>query len=511
MSIELQKLRGELLREALLKGWTRPSDVQAPWTHQLEQARIERWYRKLYKSALEPLPVGQRLANHFLLGADPEFVLHDGANRVDARVLDLKAGPAFGADNNGRLCELRPEPSRSALAVLASMWLAMRWMVVYHPDVLPLHWRAGSYYLSDGLGGHIHFGRKRKKFREREVLALDRLAHLQFVAGIFDREEGRLRVRQAQGAPAGQPYGALGDVRLQPHGWEYRTLPSWLDNPWLAYFNLVTSKLVVAFSDLVPTLCQADATLSAEQARQQLRMLLAYFAPADDDARLALAILTRRGLPGHASGMVFKQDWGLFNSGPLGSAKEADPPALFPVTVPSRTEDEVELSQAMFENRPPELVSLKPTWTPHELPKDYVHMIRFVDTKLAPGLGEFAMGLCTHSQAPLKFVNMGHSSLAFRFPFKMSTKIEACGLLTRLQVPVDCRNEEYSIHINASKDFTLEQLLQARTEIVKCGIFPIWDINDVQADSIERWKQAQTARAPAPVKKGSKVEFQGNV
>src|SRR5579862_4157678 len=225
MSVELQKLRSELLREALLNGWTRPQDVPAPWNSQIEPSRLERWYKKLYRAEARPTPVSGRLINHFMLGADPEFVFSDGLKRVDARSLNLKAGPAFGADNNGRLCELRPAASRSALAVLASMWLAMRWMVIFHPETLSYNWRAGSYFEGDGLGGHIHFGRKRLKLRDREVGTLDRLAHLQFQAGIFDREEGRMRVRHAQGAPQGQPYGALSDIRQQPHGYEYRTLP----------------------------------------------------------------------------------------------------------------------------------------------------------------------------------------------------------------------------------------------------------------------------------------------
>jgi hypothetical protein len=176
LSVELQKLRSEVFREALLKGWTTPGAVRG-WDS-LPTDRLERWFRKLYTPAETPLAVGPRLVNHFSIGADPEFILTDGLSRLDAKDLMLKAGPAFGADNNGRLVELRPAPSRSALNVLTSLWLAMRWMLVYHPDVAKFGWRSGAFAEGDGLGGHIHYGRKRSLLREREVANLDRITHL---------------------------------------------------------------------------------------------------------------------------------------------------------------------------------------------------------------------------------------------------------------------------------------------------------------------------------------------
>lgn len=502
MSVELQKLRAELLREALLKGWTKAADVEAPWPQQIEPARIARWYKHLYSAPSEPLPVGNRLVNHFMLGADPEFVFHDGSQRIDARNYHLKAGPAFGADNNGRLCELRPQPSRSALSVLASLWLAMRWLAVFQPQVLRAHWRSGGFFEGDGLGGHVHFGRKRTKFRDREVAVLDRLTHLQFVAGIFDREEGRLRVRRAQGAPAGQPYGALGDMRRQPHGYEYRTLPSWIDNPWLAYFNLVLAKLVVAFPDMVAPLAQQDADLAPERARSQLRMLLAYWQAQDDDARLAAAILARRGFPEHAFGTDFKPNWGLFVEGPLGAKREASAPSVLPETVPARLEDEQELASAMFEGRPPELTELKPTWTPSTLPSGYVHAIQLVDTKVAPGLGEFVMPLCTYREMEISIANLGHSPSALALPRALRAKANQLG---DLGVPVEFAADSWNIYVNASKDFTLEQLYRARDRMLASGLLPIWDIAKVQADSYSTW--AALVSAGPKEAKGSKVEL----
>jgi hypothetical protein len=484
MSVELQKLRQEVLREALLRGWTTPSAVQG-WP-QLPPERIERWYRRLYEAPTSPLSVGGRLVNHFMIGADPEFVFMDASqSRYDARHVGLKAGPAFGADNNGRLVELRPEPSRSALSVLASLWLAMRWMGVFHPNSFAYNWRSGGYAEGDGLGGHIHFGRKRATLREREVANLDRITHLLYVANVFDREEGRSRINKSQGGT----YGQLGDTRKQPHGYEYRTLPSWIDSPWLAYLNLVLGKLVVALPEFVPGLCAGDGALTPEQARAQVRMVLAYFAPLDDDARLAFSILTKRGFPQHAQGIDIKANWGIFVGGPFGSTKEASKPDVFPKTIPPTAADELELMWAMFEGRAPELTPLVPTWSPSSLPKGYAQLITQVDTRVAPGLGEFAMDLCCHTGDRITLANLGNSPRFFRFEPRAQERIGKFGFFAKANVNFDFGADAGCLYMDATRHTPHEELFRLRRLIVESRAYPLWFINEVTSKSYEEWSK----------------------
>lgn len=504
MSVELQRIRGELMREALSKSWTKPQDVQAPWTELVDSQRLERWYRKLYTPNEQPLVGGGRLVNHFMLGADPEFVFHTAEGRVDARGLNLKAGPAFGADNNGRLVELRAHPSRHALEVLASLWLAMRWMPVYHPDTLHYAWRGGSYFENDGLGGHIHFGRKREKLREREVGALDRITHLLFVSNVFDREEGRMRVQRATGAPPGHPYGALGDVRKQPHGFEYRTLPSWIDNLWQAYFTLVLSKLVVAFPESVPVLCQADGSITAEQARNQLRLLLAYYAPLDDDARLAYAILVRNGFPTHAGGTDIKVSWGIFSDSPFGGPAKVKAPDVLPITVPPRPEDLQELADAMFIGRIPEEPGLEPTWHPNSLPAGYLHAINFVDTKVAPNLGEVAMRYCFHKSHKAAFANPGGTNWLVRFPISAMNKLyNTPDFKARFHDMFDCRGDGGVLYVNCSKDVQLDKMLEIIDAASDLNCLPVWRVNKVTADSVKLF--AEYLKSDVRTDKHSKI------
>src|SRR5581483_8667143 len=93
---------------------------------------LESWLKRLQK--LPEFGPQRRYVNRFKVGADPEFVFvssgltRDEDSRVDAHHLGLQQGPAFGADNNGRLAEIRPHPSRSALRVCASILSTLRWM-----------------------------------------------------------------------------------------------------------------------------------------------------------------------------------------------------------------------------------------------------------------------------------------------------------------------------------------------------------------------------------------------
>ena len=497
MSIELQKLRTELLNDCFQKGWFTSSDVGPEWSA-IPKDRVERWFKRLYTPPEGALVPGPRLINHFTLGADPEFVfVHPNGTRYDARNLGLKAGPAFGADNNSRLVELRPEPSRSALTVLTSIWSELRWLVRYYPQTLEYGWRAGAYFAQDGLGGHIHFGRKRDKLRQQEIAALDRLAHILYTAGVFDREEGRMRFQTAQGGH----YGGLSDVRVQPHGWEYRTLPSWLDSLWLAYFNLVVAKLTVARCEMFPAIVQEDHNLSATQARQFLTMLLAYFAPLDDDARLAYQVLSRFGLP-RSGATDFKTSWGIFSS-PRWTDKSVQLPGVYPVTIPVTPLEEKTLLDALLNGTVPEATELVPTWTPTELPPGYNHAILNTETKVAPGLGELMMNFCVHDKAPWHIRGGAGGSRPLQLPKGYWNTLNACDWPRKMGIDIGYHEDERTLYVNASKDFTASETRYFVDALVRSKVIPMWYIKEVKKGSYEEWKGDKRAEVSLPTAKSS--------
>lgn len=485
MSAEIKKLKGEFLREALLRGWTAPCQ-DATWLERAGVERMQRWFSWLYEPPDGlPLP-NNRFLNHFSLGADPEFIFMQGGVREDARHLGLKAGLAFGADNNGRLVELRPEPSRSALSVLTSVWLTMHWLAAYVPNTPNYIWRSGAYAENDGLGGHLHIGRKQERFRDREARALDRIVHLLYTAGCYNRDEGRLRYRQAQGGH----YGHQSDIREQPHGYEHRTFPSWLDTPWLAYLSMTLGKLAAA-SELVPVLMQEDGVLTQEQARAQIRLLLAYFKGVDDDARLAFAILAHRGFPVHVQGGDFKVNWGVFN-GPLFNQK-VRLPGVQPSSVPSIPALEKELACSMLEARLPEMGVLQPTWVPSELPRGYRQMLNHVaDTRLLPGIGEWLVDICDHESRPVRVNTMNEGGRQFRFPNALRQLMQRKNLaekFARLDITFDFGDlHEHGIIIGAGHG-NLRNMLAARELIIEHELLPIWEIENVREDSAANWRK----------------------
>ena len=301
--------------------------------------------------------------------------------RIDAYQLSLAQGLAFGMDNNGRLTEIRPYPSRSALNVTASILAAMRWMVLLFPKTLEYEWQAGAFLFGDGLGGHVHFGRKRPG-RDLEIKALDTVEEEMLAVGAYPRAE--VLARRAGDAHR-QYYGQLGDYRKQMHGYEYRTFPSWLDSPALAFLTITLAKLAVHN----PALAQGYTPLwGIDRHFQRVRNLLAYYKDVDDDARLALMLISRN-FPRHLGG-DFRGRWGI---GPaLCGAKNI---ACIPSCIKPDATDVQEVFDLLAKGT---LLSGRvpvPTWTPLNPPVGYDMVIRSVNTRGAKGLGELLWDVCT--------------------------------------------------------------------------------------------------------------------
>lgn len=497
MSVELQKLRDELFRDALLKGWYAPGHVSDSWSQLVPQERLQRWFARLLTAQPTPILPGGRFLNNFMLGADPEFVFvrHDGI-RIDAQQLGLKAGPAFGADNNARLAELRPAPSRTALEVVTSTWLTLRWMAAYTKVTLGYLWRSGAYFDGDGLGGHVHFGRKLKRFRDREVSGLDRLTHLCYVAGLFDLDEGRDRVRHSQGAAHGH-YGAQGDIRVQAHGYEYRTFPSQLDNPWLMFLTMTLAKLIVARPEAVPILTVEDDKLTQEQARGHIKMLLAYYSPMDDDARLAFTILAKQGFPTCNRGDDIKISWGIFADPVFGGVPE-ELPGVLPSMIPAYTEASTEIMNAMFEGRAPEPIPLVVNWSPSELPKGYTQAIQYANTRVAPGLGEFAMQFAMSENCVFHLVGSG-GGIWIGLPNNWADRWQRF-TYDKPSFQVFNQTDPNILQLNTSKDMNPLTRKEFEKFLLTSGVFPFFPIETVKEDSYKQWMNLKAPSKPKPKK-----------
>lgn len=423
----------------------------------------ERWTKKFLEVlALPEVPQIPRLINAFKVGADPEFVFADldRGIRVDAEQFRLKTGIAFGADMNGRLVELRPRASRFALHVLSSILEELRWLSVYNRDTMAYAWRAGAFLYKDGVGGHVHLGRKKglkpvrawadyfnaqhgRHRREEEVVVkpeqpeelrrMDLIFYALTELGVYNKAQ--VEARQA-GDQHGQRYGMFGDVRMQAHGYEYRAYPSWLDHPLSAYLALVLTKLAAYDPEVLPNPNRPPR--NTEFCLRLIKNFLAYYKGRDDDAALAYAALNRHGLPVY-SGDDFKTRWGISYAGRH----------TIPRYIPDVIKGDPATTQELFEFLqhgtaiPPS--APRQTWN-GSIPNSHKCCLDAISsTRGQKGLGELAFGLFFHERQPVTLMAGADEALGIGARLRVS----AAGrrLAQKMGVPIRTTSTGSSVAI----------------------------------------------------------------
>lgn len=427
-----------------------------------------------------------RLLNHFCLGADPEFMFEDRGQPFAAQNLPFKTGLFVGADQNGRLVEVRPQPSRWALDVLASTLDSLRWMVLLYPETLEFNWKTGAYLHGDGLGGHIHFGRKRPT-RQEEILALDGVCRVMTGLGVFPAKEVELRMA---GDARGQRYGLPSDYRLQVHGYEYRTFPSWMTSPWAAYLSLVLAKLAVINPNLVSA--WQDGTI--EPNFNMVRNLLAYYQANDDDARLAYHALMTRKLPKHVAD--FRKHWGLEYT----TAYSKRDITILPKNLTPTEGSRQQLFDYLVNGAELKPQDMTPSWGPTSLPMGFFLMSDKVKTVQQVGLGEMIWDMVGHDKFPLLIkpaaeaigdVMMISSKVASTLPRSWRSTLQR--LMPGVAV-VPFIKDESSIWISKGLRKNGVKAELARQALLESGLFPLWRTKDVKADVLTRWVNPVSAK-----------------
>jgi hypothetical protein len=324
-------------------------------------AMLTRWKKRFYSVLPVKYNSDPLLVNRFCVGADPEFVFmkkahvdsygeRQPAEYMHAENLGLTTLQAFGADMSGRQAELRAYPSRSVLEVVASMMDELRWLNE-SKNLDKYEWIAPATHQRDGVGGHIHIGRKRPH-SESVIASLDGLTRMLVASKMFDSKGQEARV-------ANTGYGRYGDFRCQTHGFEYRTMPSWLCSPWCAYLTLVLAKLAVL---------ENFVEMNTPKGKPELIILnlLRAYQGVDDDARIALAAMEQHGMPVFHKEDI-KKAWGV---PPSTKSKSKFNSYFPPVIAPSETSVQ-ELFQHLTSDMQPIPARLpNPTWEPFLLPEN---------------------------------------------------------------------------------------------------------------------------------------------
>jgi len=156
------------------------------------------------------------------IGADPELELFDEFGIVNAsNIVTSRTDCAVGTDGNSQIAELRPTCDRDAIKLTDNIGKLIKKLKFKCDEKFGKE----NYIVRSGngkrqpIGGHIHFGIMTKS-RASLVNACDLVSIA--LSTIYNEKFFKIRV--------GGSYGKLSDVRDQPWGVEYRTLPSFLIN-----------------------------------------------------------------------------------------------------------------------------------------------------------------------------------------------------------------------------------------------------------------------------------------
>lgn len=426
-----------------------------------------------------------RHLNHFCVGSDPEFCFVDAAtrNRPDAHVLGLHVGLAAGCDQNQRLAELRPWPSVSVVAHVAGILTALRWMWrVHYTHVSAFLWRAGAYFSGDGMGGHVHFGRKRPT-RTEEVAALDGLARVFRSSGLFPNREWDRRIA---GDRIGQHYGRPGDFRPQKHGYEYRSLPSWLQSPTMAFIAITLSKLAVLDPEIT-TSWAGDNT--KEHAHFLLRGLAKLYKGRDDDAYILYHLLTVNGdaVFNVIHDADFAPAWG-FNRSEKGDKKEEN--YILPASIQPSADEIDEIRSHLLFGMPLTFRKYPPSFRT-ELPgSDYLSWLPgHVAVGTRSGFGDLIHDLITDTREPIMWDYANDDRFYVHGPIVNRWTDKDKALLEEFYPGVSIQsNREKITRIVVPRSLCQAQTISGfKVILLRSGLFPIWTVSEVKAGSLEEW------------------------
>lgn len=175
-----------------------------------------------------------------VLGTDIEFLLvkRDGQLVPASHFLPYRGRAGYDAyrDPKNRsvhpIAELRPIPSRHPLQLYRNLYAAMK-LAYKKLRYSNAAWLVGNQPIAHlPIGGHLHFSQVPLHFLLIRVL--DEYLALPF--RILEDPRGITRRLR---------YGMLGDVRNKPHGFEYRTLSSFIYTPKITLATFVLAKFLV--------------------------------------------------------------------------------------------------------------------------------------------------------------------------------------------------------------------------------------------------------------------------
>ena len=236
-----------------------------------------------YRNLLVPLRNNRR-SQQTKVGADPEFELVNESGELipaDTYITDRENQEMLGVDGHSRTGELRPLPGSGLFCAANIMRTLTELRSIIPSDVTAR--AGGGRHLP--LGGHIHVSNREASLTVADFMEAYIGEPLQ--AAMSPRSVRRYSPQYIQ------TYA----FREQPHGWEYRTPPSWLCSPEHTRGVLILSNLAATLDDGELKGCLANRENIFEHLTIEAPLLRAYFEALKDDIYLEhIPMLERWGL-----------------------------------------------------------------------------------------------------------------------------------------------------------------------------------------------------------------------
>jgi hypothetical protein len=184
-----------------------------------------------------------------MIGCDPEFMILTNNQKVlPANEIcdDYRTSNHFGREigQNGFVFELRPDPSTNVFAILANIRKILRTHIQnstylkncifvsgHAVKIAPAHFAIGGHIHISGENGYDTKDLLRHDFRQ----FINKIIYSGFMYIINDKNGHELRQKIG--------YGKRRDFRDKEHTAEYRSPPSWLVSPTLAFMFLTIAKI----------------------------------------------------------------------------------------------------------------------------------------------------------------------------------------------------------------------------------------------------------------------------
>jgi len=212
------------------------------------------------------------------LGCDPEFMVVGPENRsILCNISYQSRYGEVGSDHGNRVGEMRPAPG-TPTQVVENLRHLFHHVKTHHPQIKIVCGGGEQYH--EATGGHIHFGMSWDSFWSSHDHGRRRRQ-----TNFGNNHQGRLittldyflglRLKKVPGAKrSGQSYGKPGDVRMQPHGFEYRTPPSWITDPVLAESVLAIAYQIAKMWQVKPTAFDHLITAKRVARKREYAMLV---------------------------------------------------------------------------------------------------------------------------------------------------------------------------------------------------------------------------------------------